>query len=139
MFFHHFMTGVMNHFSGNGIGGGLGRQSAQYAMVHQAEYRLLIREFNFPFLGMNVHINAFRRHLERKNHERISVLRQQGMISIIHSLGYHCTIHHPPVNDDGLVLAAALQKRRLGNQPFQSNMFPFFFHWKHFAGRLCAV
>ena len=136
----NLMGWITNHFPRNVIGFVLlGSQRFQHRMIHQAEQRLLIREFDFPLLWMYVHIDALRWHLERQHQEGISVFRKQRMVRIVYRFRHHCTFYHAAVDNHRLVLATGFQKRGLRNHTGQQGFLPFAGHFQHFTGRLGSI
>ena len=88
---------------------------------------------------MHIHIDALRWHLEGQHQDGLAILRQEGVVRIVHRLRHGAALDDAAIDDEGLVLAAALEQRRLGNQPFHHSPFDFARHRQHFAGHLGAV
>ena len=135
----HLMPRVFDHFACDLIRRLLGRQRLKDAVIDKAEDALLIREFDLPLLRMHIHIDRLGSDSEGENKDRISILREQRMIGIVDGFRHRTALDDAAVDDDRLVLAAALQKRRLGNEPRKDASFVFPRNFEHFASRLRAV
>ena len=108
-------------------------------MIDEAEDALLIREFDLPLLRMHIHIDRLGSDSEGEDKDRVSILREQRMIGIVDGFRHRTALDDAAVDDDRLVLAAALQKRRLGNEPRKDAPFVFAGDFEHFSSRLRAV
>ena len=133
------MPRVFDHFACDLIRRILGRQRLKDAVIDKAEDALLIREFDLPLLRMHIHIDRLGSDSEGEDKDRVSILREQRVIGIVDGFRHRAALDDAAVDDDRLVLAAALQKRRLGNEPRKDASFVFPRDFEHLASRLRTV
>ena len=135
----HLMPRVFDHFACDLIRRILARQRLKDAVIDEAEDALLIREFDLPLLRMHIHIDRLGSDSEGEDKDRVSILRKQRVIGIVDGFRHRAALDDAAVDDDRLVLAAALQKRRLGNEPRKDASFVFTRDFEHLASGLRAV
>ena len=133
------MPRVFDHFACDLVRRILRRQRLQNTVIDKTEDALLIREFDFPLLRMHIHVDRLGSDGKGKDEDRVSIPGEQRVVGIVDGFRHRAALDDAAVDDDRLVLAAALQKRRLGNEPRKDASFVFTRDFEHLASGLRAV